>query len=75
MSKIIFNEFEIQRLQKNPHIKHVSDRSIAYHPDFIAAVKENLTGKGPIVFCVVSDLNKYWYISSKYKSMLVTPLR
>lgn len=49
MSKIIFNEFEIQRLEKNPHVKHVSDRSIAYHPDFkLAAVKENLAGKGPI---------------------------
>lgn len=35
MSKIIFNEHEIQRLEKNPN-------------DFkLAAVKENLIGKGP----------------------------
>lgn len=48
MSKIIFNEHEIQRLEKNPNVKHVSDRSISYQPDFkLAAVKENLIGKGP----------------------------
>jgi len=48
LSKIIFNEYEINRLEKNPHVKNVSDRSISYHPDFkLAAVKENLKGKGP----------------------------
>lgn len=34
MSKIIFNEFQMKRLENNPYVKQVSDRSIAYHPDF-----------------------------------------
>lgn len=48
MSKIIFNEFQIKRLENNPHVKQVSERSIAYHPDFkVKAVKENKAGKSP----------------------------
>ncbi|MGW6383780.1 HTH domain-containing protein [Peribacillus butanolivorans] len=48
MSKIIFNEFQMKRLENNPHVKQVSDRSIAYHPDFkVKAVKENQAGKSP----------------------------
>ena len=42
MSKIYFNEFQIKELENNPHVKQVSDRSIAYHPDFkVKAIKEN----------------------------------
>jgi transposase len=48
VSKIIFNEFQIKILENNPHVKQVSDRSIAYHSDFkVKAVKENQSGKGP----------------------------
>ncbi|MFE0507606.1 HTH domain-containing protein, partial [Peribacillus butanolivorans] len=48
MSKITFNEFQINELENNPHVKQVSDRSIAYHPDFkVKAIKENQAGKSP----------------------------
>lgn len=48
MSKIIFNEIQMKLLENNPNVKHVSERSISYHPDFkVKAVKENLNGKGP----------------------------
>lgn len=48
MSKIIFNAFEISRLEANPNVLNVSERSISYHPDFkVQAVKENLNGKNP----------------------------
>jgi transposase len=48
VSKIIFNECQIKILENHPHVKQVSDRSIAYHPDFkVKAVKENQSGKGP----------------------------
>jgi hypothetical protein len=48
MSKIYFNEFQIKELENNPHVKQVSDRSIAYHPDFkVKAIKENQAGKSP----------------------------
>jgi transposase InsO family protein len=45
MSRIIFNEFQMKRLENNPHVK-TSVRSFdAYHPDFkVKAVKENQAG-------------------------------
>ncbi|MEH7124376.1 IS3 family transposase [Bacillus sp. JJ1773] len=48
MSKIIFNELEMKILVNNPNVDHVSERSIAYKPEFkTMAVKENLEGKSP----------------------------
>lgn len=48
MSSIIFTEFQIELLEKNPNISKVSERSITYHPDFkLKATKENLEGKEP----------------------------
>ena len=48
MSKIIFTEFQQKQLEENPNVLKVSDRSITYSPAFkVAAVKENLNGKGP----------------------------
>ncbi|MEC0304318.1 HTH domain-containing protein, partial [Terribacillus saccharophilus] len=48
MSKIIFTEFQQKQLEANPNVLKVSDRSITYSPAFkVAAVKENLNGKGP----------------------------
>ncbi|WP_396265792.1 HTH domain-containing protein [Halobacillus shinanisalinarum] len=48
MSNIIFTEFQRQQLESNPNVMKVSDRSITYSQDFkLAAVKENLAGKGP----------------------------
>jgi hypothetical protein len=76
LCNIIFNEIEIQRLEMNPHIKHVSDRSIAYHPDFkLAAVKENLTGKGPIQFFIVHGFDLSLIGKDKAKQCLnIRPL-
>ncbi|WP_281247232.1 hypothetical protein [Domibacillus mangrovi] len=34
MSKRIFNEFQIRQLEHNPNVKHVSEGSISYQPDF-----------------------------------------
>ncbi|GEN36889.1 HTH domain-containing protein [Aneurinibacillus danicus] len=49
MSKIIFNAFQIKQLEANPNVSKVSERSIAYHPDFkLKAVKENLKNKEPM---------------------------
>lgn len=48
MSKIIFSEFQMKQLEKNPNVIKVSERSITYSASFkIKAVKENLNGKGP----------------------------
>jgi hypothetical protein len=48
MSKIIFNDFQMKRLENNLYVKQVSECSIAYHPDFkVKAVKENQAGKLP----------------------------
>ncbi|MDN4527734.1 IS3 family transposase, partial [Fictibacillus fluitans] len=48
MSKIIFTDFQQKQLEKNPNVKHVSERSIAYLSEFkLKAVKENIAGKGP----------------------------
>lgn len=39
----------MEKLEQNPNIIKVSDRSITYHPEFkIKAVRENLEGKGPL---------------------------
>jgi transposase len=49
MSKIIFNEHQIRLLEANPNVASVSDRAIQYTSEFkMHAVKENLTGKGPV---------------------------
>ncbi|WP_408011623.1 HTH domain-containing protein [Pseudalkalibacillus sp. A8] len=43
------NEFQRKQLEKNPNVRHVSDRSITFQPEFkVKAVKENLEGKGPM---------------------------
>lgn len=48
MGKIIFNSHQRKQLESNPNVKHVSDRSLSYEPEFkVKAVKENLSGKGP----------------------------
>lgn len=48
MSKNIFNELQIQQLENNPNVLHVSEKSISYHPDFkLKAVKEWEAGKLP----------------------------
>jgi transposase len=48
MSKIIFNQVQMKLLEENPNVLHVSERSIAYKPEFkVDAVKENANGKGP----------------------------
>lgn len=49
MSKIIFNENQRRLLEANPNVASVSDRAIQYTAEFkIHAVKENLSGKGPV---------------------------
>ena len=49
MSKIIFNEHQRRLLEANPNVASVSDRAIQYTAEIkIHAVKENLTGKGPV---------------------------
>ena len=71
MSKIIYNEHEIQILEKNPNVKHVSDRSIAFHPDFkLAAVKEYLTGKGPTQIFVENGFDLALIGKAKAKNAL-----
>ncbi|WP_306978519.1 IS3 family transposase [Alkalibacillus salilacus] len=48
MSKTIFTAKEMERLEQNPYVDKVSDRSITYNSEFkIQAVEENLKGKGP----------------------------
>jgi transposase len=48
VSKILFNTFQIKKLEKNPNVIKASDRSIKYGAEFkIRAVQENLNGKGP----------------------------
>ncbi len=48
MNKKNFTETQIRLLEANTNIKHVSDKSISYAPDFkLKAVKENKLGKGP----------------------------
>lgn len=48
MSRKIFNARQMERLEQNPNVVKVSERSITYSPAFkIQAVKENLAGKGP----------------------------
>lgn len=49
MSKMIFNEHQRKLLETNPNVASVSDRAIQYTSEFkIKAVKENLSGKGPV---------------------------
>ena len=48
MSRILFNAFQIKRLEKNPNVTKVSERYIQYKSEFkLKAVQENLNGKGP----------------------------
>lgn len=43
-----FNETQIRLLEANPNVKHASDSSISYEPEFkLRAVKEYKLGKGP----------------------------
>lgn len=71
MSKIIFNEFQIKVLENNPHVKQVSERSIAYHPDFkVKAVKENQAGKSPIQIFIEHGFDVKMMGSDKPKSCL-----
>ena len=49
MSKIIFNEHQRRKIEANPNVASVSDRSIQYTADFkLKAVQANLQGKGPV---------------------------
>jgi transposase len=71
VSKIIFNEFQIKVLENNPHVKQVSDRSIAYHPDFkVKAVKENESGKSPTQIFIEHGFDLEMIGSDKPKSCL-----
>lgn len=48
MPRMKYNALQIEQLEKNPNVLHVSEYKITYHPDFqVKAVKENLKGKGP----------------------------
>ncbi|WP_431026972.1 IS3 family transposase [Lysinibacillus sp. LZ02] len=48
MSKILFSPKEVQLLQKNPNVQHVSERTITYTDTFKSKfIDEYLTGKTP----------------------------
>lgn len=48
MSKITFTESQRRKLESNPNVIKVSDRSITYSPEFkVNALKENAERKGP----------------------------
>ncbi|WLD92656.1 hypothetical protein [Alkalihalobacillus sp. AL-G] len=49
ISRRFFNEFQRKQLENNQNVRHVSDRSISFQPEFkVKAVKENLEGNGPM---------------------------
>ena len=49
MARDKFTKSQIQLLEANPHIKHVTESTISYEPDFkLNAVLENRKGKSPI---------------------------
>ncbi|MFX3673488.1 MAG: HTH domain-containing protein [Paenisporosarcina sp.] len=49
MARDKFTESQIQLIKANPHIKHVTESTISYEPDFkLNAVLENRKGKSPI---------------------------
>ncbi|MDM5224581.1 IS3 family transposase [Peribacillus sp. NJ11] len=71
MSKIIFNESQMKRLENNPHVKQVSERSIAYHPDFkVKAVKENQAGKSTTQIFIEHGFDLEMIGSDKQKGCL-----
>ncbi len=48
MSKKIFTELEMRQLERNPNVRHVSEKAITYEPSFkLAAVLANLEGNTP----------------------------
>ncbi|UIO40864.1 hypothetical protein LOY85_18925 [Brevibacillus brevis] len=48
-SSKIFPEFEMEKLESNLNVQHVTDKSITYAPTFkLAAVKAYLTGQTPM---------------------------
>ena len=67
----MFNKVQIKVLENNPNVKQVSERSIAYHPDFkLKAVKENQTGKGPTQIFIDHGFNVDMIGSDKPKECL-----
>lgn len=48
MSNKIFTELEMRQLEKNPHVRHVSEKAITYEPSFkLAAVLSYMEGNTP----------------------------
>ena len=71
MGKKLYTEKQIQRLEANPNVKSVSDRTISFEPDFkLKAIKENMLGKGPLQIFVEHDLNLDIIGSQKPKECL-----
>lgn len=58
MSKNLFTDYQINELEKNPHILRVSERAISYSPDFkIKAVMEYQSGKIPSQIFIENGFN------------------
>lgn len=48
MSKLEFTESEMRDLEKNPHVRHVSEKVITYDPSFkVAAIRAYMEGNSP----------------------------
>lgn len=53
MTKNIYDETLMEQLEKNPHIKSMSQKSITFRPEFkLKAVMDYKKGKKPVqIFC------------------------
>lgn len=66
-----FNESQTRLLEANPNVKHASDRSISYEPEFkLRAVKEYKLGKGPQQIFIQSGFSLEIIGSEKPKQCL-----
>lgn len=48
MSNKVFTQLEMRQLERNPHVRHVSEKAITYEPSFkLAAVLSYMEGNTP----------------------------
>ena len=67
-----FNEAQTRLLEANPNVKHASDRSISYEPEFkLRAVKEYKLGNGPQQIFIQSGFSLEIIGSEKPKQCLM----